>query len=110
MEAGKYDRWIEIERYTTTKGPLGAEVKAWVNLTSVWASYWPISDGEKWRAEQVSQVGTARFRIRSEGPVADVNISGKDRIVFDGDTYEINGVKPIGRNVDIELTTTIVAE
>lgn len=109
MEAGKYDRWIEIERYTTTKNPLGGETKTWENLTSVWASYWPISDGEKWRAEQVSEVATARFRIRYDGPVADVNITGKDRIVFEGDVFEINGVKEIGRKVDIELTATLIA-
>lgn len=103
LAAGKLDRRIRIERFTSTTGELGGEIKAWTTLATRWASYEPLSDGERFRAGETAATATARFVIRHSAEVADVG--PLDRVVFKGVVYEIVHAKETGgRGVGIELT------
>lgn len=102
MLAGKRDRRITIERYSVTRSPAGAEVQTWSELATVFAEKLDLSDRERVAAAQVSAEITTRFRILYSRRVADVN--PKDRISHAGRTYDIWGVKEIGRREGLEIT------
>lgn len=102
VTAGKRDRLITIQRATYTTNEFNERVYAWSALASVWAGYLPVSDGERMRASQLGAELTGRFHVPHLSVVASVN--PKDRIVMDGDTFDILGVKEIGRREGLEIT------
>ena len=106
LAAGKLDRRVTLQRYGETgRDEMNAPVVEWSDLATVWASYEPIRDGEKFRAGETAAGLSARFVIRYSSHVADVN--PKDRLVFSGVTYAIVGVKETGgRRVGIEITVS----
>lgn len=104
VDAGKLDRRIRLERFTETRDEFNEPVKTWALLANRWASYEPLSDGEKFSASETAANASARFRIRWSQVVSD--LSPKDRLIFEGDTWEIVRVKEIGRREGLEITTT----
>lgn len=110
MDAGRLDRRITIERYTSTAGSLNEEVRTWSELTTVWARRRDASDGEKVAANQVSAHLMTRFLVRHSSVT--VTVTPNDRIVHDGGTWNILGVKQadMGRNRYIEITATREAD
>jgi len=102
MEAGRLDRRVQFRRAVIGTGPFG-QVETWSDLGApVWASKTDISDGERWRAGAVSAQVTTRFRIRWSLWAAE--ITPKDRLVCEGRSYEIAGIKEIGRREGLEMT------
>lgn len=102
LPAGKLDRRITIRRVVSeTKNAVGGKVQTFGDLKTVWAQVKSISDGERWRAQelQVGAIATHRFTIRWG-----VGVTVLDRIRFDGREFEISGVKEIGRRVGQEIT------
>jgi SPP1 family predicted phage head-tail adaptor len=109
MTAGKMDRRIRIERATATDdGFTSAGTVTWSLLAEVWAEVTPISDGERWRAGEVAAHVTHRFRIRYSSTVA--GITPADRIIYQGDAFNISGVKEIGRRQKLEITASARAD
>lgn len=102
LDAGALDRRIRLERFTETRDEFNEPVKAWATLATRSASYEPLSDGEKFSASETAANASARFRIRWSEAVRDLN--PKDRLVFEGDTWEIVRTKEIGRREGIEIT------
>lgn len=103
LAAGKMDRRVTLERFSETRDEMNEPVMTWAPLATVWASYEPIRDGEKFRAGETAAGLSARFIIRYSSQVADVG--PKDRLIFKDVTYAIVGVKETGgRNVGIEIT------
>ena len=104
LAAGKLDRRITIQRATITRDAYNEAVQTWADLATVWASYEPVSDGEKFRAGERASAISARFVIRHSSTVADVNPA--DQLIFKGQVHQILGVKEAeGRGVGIEITT-----
>lgn len=102
LAAGKLDRRITLQRAILSKDDYNNDVETWSDLCTIWASYAPVSDGEKFRAgERASEIG-ARFTIRYSSQVAD--LSPKDQLVFQGRTYAITRVKELERRVGLEIT------
>ena len=106
MDAGKLDRRISIERAFATTDAVGGEVLSWLPLRTVWAEVRQISDGERWRAAEVSAFATTRFTVRWD----DDAVEETDRILYDGGVYEIVGIKEIGRRVGQEITASARVE
>lgn len=109
--AGKRDRRVKIERFTTTQNGLGEEIETWSELETVWANVKPISDGERIDAQQVNASITTRFTILYSSDVSD--LSPKDRIEYpvgSGTYYDIFGVKELGRREGFEITATAPAD
>lgn len=102
MSAGKLDRRIQFERFTLTDDGF-QQVEGFADYGSpVWASKQDVSDGERVRAGEISAVLTARFQVRSSA--FSRSVTPKDRITYDGSTFEIFGIKEIGRNKMLEIT------
>ena len=102
LSAGKMDRKIVLQRFTETFDSYNESVKTWATLATRWASYEPISDGERFRASETAATLSARFVIRYSSAVATLN--PKNRLTFDGTTYEILHVKELGRREGLEIT------
>jgi SPP1 family predicted phage head-tail adaptor len=108
MQIGRLDRRITIERATTAANDFNEPVQTWATLTEVWAHAAPVMDAEKVRAGETLALKSYRFTIRYSAIVADVD--PRDRLTFDGRTFDIAGVKEIGRRQGLEITATARAE
>lgn len=108
VAAGTLDRRVKIRRATFSTNGFNEQVESWADLGTVWASVTPISDGERFRAGEMLAAKSSRFVIRYSSKVASVD--PRDRLVFDGREYDINGVKEIGRREALEITATARAE
>lgn len=102
LPAGKRDRRIRLERNTPVLNDLNEGAPGWALLATVWAEVLPVSDGERARAGGIAGDITTRFRIAYAQAWA--NLNPKDRIVFDGRTLDILGVKEIGRREGLEIS------
>ncbi len=108
MRAGKLDRKIILQRFTSTLDEYNEPVKTWATLATRSASYEPLSDGERFRASETAANASARFVIRYSAAVSDLD--AKDRLTFEGVVYEIVHVKSVGRREGIEITTSVRAD
>lgn len=108
LAAGKLDRKIILQRFTETRDAYNEPVKTWATLATRAASYEPLSDGERFRASETAANASARFVIRYGSTVADLN--PKDRLTYNGDTYEIVHVKELGRREGLEITANARAD
>ena len=108
MQAGALDRRITIERYGVTYNADNEPTEAWTTLATVWASIQYASDGEKVRAAEVGATVSVRFQIRYSSTVKDVD--AKDRILYDGKTFDIVGVKELGRREGLEISAAAAAD
>jgi len=81
VRAGRLDRRITIQRFTTTYSPSGHPEKTWTNLVSRrWAEVRPVRGEERFSVPQLAAKEQVEFRIRWGQAVADVN--PRDRIVY----------------------------
>ena len=67
LAAGKMDRRITLERFVTSADQFNEPVKVWGALATRWASYEPISDGERFRAGETAATASARATIFPTG-------------------------------------------
>lgn len=104
MRAGPLDRRISIERYSTTYNEDNEPVSAWAEVAKRWASKQDVSDGEKIRAAEVGASVTTRFQVRWDSVTE--TITAADRLVYDGQVYEIAGTKELNRREGIEITAS----
>jgi len=108
MRSEKLDRRIAIERYSVTYNDDNEPTEAWASLATVWASVQYASDGEKVRAAEVGATISVRFQIRYDSTWADVN--AKDRVIYEGKTFDIVGVKELGRREGLEISAAAAAD
>lgn len=103
VAAGRLDRRIRLERFDAdARDEYNEPVPAWGLLANRSASYEPLSDGEKFSASETAAEASARFVIRWSEAVKSLN--PKDRLIFEGDTWQIVRVKEVGRREGIEIT------
>jgi SPP1 family predicted phage head-tail adaptor len=103
------DRRIQFRRAGLTDDGFGM-VETWGNHGSpVWAAKKDVSDGERWRAQEMQAAITTRFVVRFS--VFSAAITPKDRIAFEGREYDISGIKEIGaRRTFLEITAAARAD
>ena len=104
MDALKLDRRIVLQRKTITRGEANAPLETWTIIATVWASKRDVTDVERLRADEVGSALTTRFEIRWASEVSD--LGADDRLIFDGRTYNIEGVREIGRHDGLEINAT----
>lgn len=109
MKTINLDRRITLQReHQTGTDDLNAPIMVWRDIATVWAGFEPISDGERWRAREVMAEVTARFTIRWAPEIRDLN--PKDRLIHETKTYDIAGVKEVGRHYMLEITAAARAD
>lgn len=108
MDAGRLDRRIALKRRKTGTNGFGEPLDEWSTLVTVWAHVAPVSDGERWRAGETLASKLCRFTIRWS-PSAAV-LDPRDQVEYDGRTWDIHGVKELGRREMLEITAAARAE
>lgn len=101
MEAGQFSRHITLTQVGQTNTGTGWEETS-IRLGAVWASRADVSDSEKIAAGAVQGTVRSRFIVRSSTITRQVK--PKDRLTEGGLTFEIVGVKELGRRDYIEIT------
>lgn len=102
LQAGKLDRRVRLMRPIKTTDGFGGKVVSYEHHATVWASYSPVSDGERQRASETGSVITARFQVRFSSVTAAV--TPEFQLEFEGRTHNIQGVKEIGRREGVEIS------
>lgn len=109
MQAGKLDRRVQFLRadriddgYQERPGDFVA------HGGPVWAARQFVRDAERYAASTVGVDAVARFTVRYSTFTA--QITHMDRLVCEGRTYGIVGIKELGRRVGIEFTASGVRE
>lgn len=95
------DRRVTIHRQTVSNGGTGHS-ETWGTLGTVWAARTDVSDAEKIAAGGVYGTVAARFVVRSSS--ISRLIRPADRLVMGGLTFEIVGIKELGRQDYLEIT------
>lgn len=98
MRAGKLDRVITIQRFTSTVDDYGTPVQAWTDVATVRAQLVQASTEEFIRGFGASDETVVIFRVRwLDG------ITNADRCLYDAGTFNIKEIKEIGRRKGLEL-------
>ena len=104
----RLDRRVQFRRAVVTQGDFG-QVETWQDHGPlVPAEKRDVSDGERMRAHEVQAHITTRFRVRWSAFTA--NISPRDRLVCEGLTYDISGIKELDRRRTLEITAAARAD
>ncbi len=90
IRAGRLRHTVTIERNEPTRDATGAEVAAWSRHVVRRASIEPLQGREFWASRQTNAEVSVRVRLRWDGDTA--AITPKDRVVFDGRTFDVVSV------------------
>ncbi|MEO1921823.1 MAG: head-tail adaptor protein [Sphingomonadaceae bacterium] len=101
MKAGKRDRLISVERYTITEDAFGGTVETWAAHLQAWAQIIYGTGQERREAGRENASQPATFRLLADSDT--LGITTDDRIAFDGDTWDIVSLSPLGRD-GLEIT------
>lgn len=109
MRAGELDSRVQFRRATLHDDGFGM-VEIWSDHGApVWAKKTDISDGERWRADEVQAQITTRFKVRWS--TFSAALTPKDRLVCEGVEYDITGIKEVGaRREGLEITASARAD
>ena len=98
MRAANLDRRITIIRVTEGTDPYGNPVLTENTVGTFYASRRQQSGAEAVRAGTLSPAKTVFFKLRYIE-----NIDANDKIVSDGETFQISDVRVIGRREGLEI-------
>lgn len=113
-QAGDLDRRITIQRATSSSNEFNEPIQVWSDVATVWAKRRDASDSQKIEFLAAGQVGAfrlSRFTIRNTRVTRSVTPS--DRLVHEGKTWEIKGVKETtedNRRQFLEITAAMDAD
>jgi len=110
MKFGQMDRRIVLQRATLATNAYGERVETWGTLATVWAQiqYKEGSGKEAVQSDQLFSSQPVHFIIRYSTDVSGIRPS--DRVSYNGDTYQIEGIQEIGRAEGLRIVTTLRGE
>ena len=110
MRFGTMDRRITIKRATLSANAYGERAETWGTLATVWAEvqYKEGSGREAVQSDQLYSSQPVHFIIRYSSDVSGIRPS--DRVSYNGDTYQIEGVQEIGRQEGFRIVTSLRGE
>lgn len=106
--AGSLDRRITIQARTDTQDGAGQAVATWADAATVWARWEPFQVREPFTDQQFAAFIDSRFIIRRRPSL--IPSPKTHRVSYDGKTYDIAGVREIGRREALELLCYARAE
>lgn len=92
LQGGKLNYRVTVQRNTqAVSGGYNEPQDTWVDLVTIWARRADLSDAEAYRAQEVGAQITTRFVVRYSSIAK--TITPKDRLIFNGDYFNIVGIK-----------------
>ncbi|RFB95350.1 head-tail adaptor protein [Rhizobium leguminosarum bv. trifolii] len=98
LNIGAMDRRITIEREMETVKPSGSVVMTSAPVATVWAEVLQQTASEFFTGYGEAETGTVIFRVRYRP-----GITTKDRVTYDGTSYDIKEINELGRRDGLEL-------
>lgn len=105
IKAGKLDRVITVTRESETVSASGSVLKNWAPIATVRAELVQLHTMEAMTGFGESDFGDAVFRIRYLS-----GLETSNRVRFEGEVFDIDGITEIGRRHGLELSCSKVAE
>jgi SPP1 family predicted phage head-tail adaptor len=105
MRAGKLDKTITIERFTSTVDDYGTPVETWATVATVRAQLIQSTTEEFMKGWGEQSQAAVIFRIRHLA-----GIDPADRITYAGRAYDLKEVKELGRREGIDLRCVAAGE
>ena len=104
------DRRITIQRATLSVNAYGERSETWGTLATVWAEGQDKegSGREAVQSDQIYSSQPVHFIIRYSSDVSAIRPS--DRVSYNGDIYQIEGIQEIGRQEGFRIVTTLRGE
>lgn len=100
--AGDYDRFITIERRSTSVNDVGDTVETWAAIAGVWAARDPQQAVERFGANETYATVDTVFRTRWY-PWAPTLTPQGFRIVYRDRIYNVLGFAEIGRREQVQI-------
>lgn len=99
QRAGDRSDKIQIQRATTGRDEYGAETQQWETIATPWASVDPLRMTEMFVAgsERAGEIHVFRIPYTSD-------VRAKDRVIYKGEPYDIEGIREVGRRQSTEIT------
>lgn len=109
VRPGDLDRTVVFQRSTIVDDGFRQEPVWSTHGGPVRAKKTELSDGERWRAGEVSAGVTTRFVVRYNSFT--IELTPKDRLLCEGREYDITGIKEVGaRHRWLEITAAARAD
>lgn len=108
MKSEELDRRITIQRGTPNRDALNSEILDWSDYVTLSASRRAASANERLAQQEVGADFEQVFAVRWSPTTATIN--PKDRVVFDGRTYDIISATEIGRREGVLIKATARAD
>lgn len=106
MQAGKLDRKITIQNFTSTQSSFGEPVQTWADYrTAIWAGVEPLTMREGFFAQQTGSKAETKFVIRYT-----TGIEPMQRVVYKAQNWNIESViNPDERNRELILVCSRIS-
>ncbi|MDA9453064.1 hypothetical protein XI00_01960 [Bradyrhizobium sp. CCBAU 21359] len=98
MRAGNLDRVIEIQRRTTGLNLYGTPVETWTTFATMRAQLLKNATDDREGARGHTTDAVLTFRMYYFA-----SLSLDDRLLYQGQQYEITGITEIGRRVGVDI-------
>lgn len=98
IQAGKLDRSIELQREVETVDDYGQKSSAWTTLTTVRTGLKQRTTREFMQGFGENETAATVFLIRYFA-----GLTTNDRVLFEGEGYDIKEIAEIGRRQGLEL-------
>ena len=99
MNAGKLDRRVEIRSQTLSQDNAGQPIPTTVLVATVWAHAEQLRGREPFQGDQFNAQQLAVFQIRWRSDIDETMT-----ITHDGETYDIQSIREIGRREGLEIS------
>ncbi|WP_426609493.1 phage head closure protein [Bradyrhizobium sp. McL0616] len=105
MRAGNLDRLIEIQRRGTGLDLYGTPVETWTTYATMRAQLLKNTTDDREGERGHTTDATLTFRMYYFA-----SLSLNDRLLYEGQQFEITGISEIGRRVAVDLTCQRLAQ
>lgn len=104
MRAGRLRHRVELQSLDQVQDSFGEQVKSFTTYATVWAEVNPLKGKEIEAAQQIFAEAECKIVIRY-----DERVTETDKIVFDGQDYEIGDVRdPYERKGYLEIMCKVI--
>ena len=96
---------LTIQEYTSTKNEIRENVESWTDKGTIKGKMWQLNGNESYISNKDSRV--VNYRTNFDKP--SFNITAEDRLVYDGNNYDIEVVNDLDqRGIKLQLDLKLV--
>lgn len=102
LDPGELHHKVQIQAADVTTDDDGSIIETWRTIATVWANPNPTSGGERWKDAALATSNLFIFKMRYFR-----GLTTKNRILFDGRTFDIKNVQDVNERGIIHMVTCL---